>query len=536
MPEVHLEDPEWSRAVLGLLARTGQTRAPASALLLKADHIEVNFRDSVRAADAPFQTMSHTRWALARRSGTLAKLPSTPTLVTASRRAALVTAWNTEDARCLLDIVGCGSVALDGPPVAVGATLSDVVVELATHRWSDLDEIVVVGFGSEIAGLERVRCLPTADAAAKYLVESETGPAGHRARCLVVAPPLGKNAQRSLHPLRSLTELVEVLPDTGLICCDSSLSSIRTIWRISAHRETTELSFRQNDGVLVRLCPSEGIETSEKELRGWPDPSRTEQLDCPQRGGIGLCGGSSSSSAHIERPPRRASPGAEVTVMPVLVRILGPVDVTGTSTPLDRRPRVTELVVYLALHRDGCSGEALAAAVWPDRRVPAQTVANRLTEARQALGEAAAGRPRLRRVSGRHVLTSDVDTDWAEFERLTEPGSGPEQWSGALGLIRGRPFEGLTDSGWTLLEGFVASIEGRIIDISCRLASRCLDIGDATHAEWAVRRGLMASPWDERLYRMLMIVNHAAGNRGGMESALRSLAHMLDWQGDPLDG
>ena len=217
------------------------------------------------------------------------------------------------------------------------------------------------------------------------------------------------------------------------------------------------------------------------------------------------------------------------------MRILGPVDVKGLATSFDRRPRVTELVVYLALHRDGCSGDAMSAAIWPDRRVPVQTLSNRLSEVRQALGDTSTGEPRLRRVSGRHVLAADVRTDWEDFQELSGTGTDPQQWRRALELVRGRPFEGLPESGWALLEGFVPSMEGRVVEVACRLASRCLDDGDATRAEWAVRKGLLTSPWDERLYRMLMVVSHAVGNRGGIESALRSLAHVLDWRGDPLE-
>ncbi|HLI43920.1 MAG TPA: hypothetical protein VKU92_05560 [Acidimicrobiales bacterium] len=69
-----------------------------------------------------------------------------------------------------------------------------------------------------------------------------------------------------------------------------------------------------------------------------------------------------------------------------------------------------------------------------------------------------------------------------------------------------------------------------------RLAAHSLDEGHASHAEWSVRRGLLAAPWDERLYRMLMVVRHVAGNRAGIDAALYTLARALDWDGDPLDG
>jgi len=101
-------------------------------------------------------------------------------------------------------------------------------------------------------------------------------------------------------------------------------------------------------------------------------------------------------------------------------------------------------------------------------------------------------------------------------------------------LVRGRPFGGLGRGDWTVLEGFAASIEAGIVEVAARLGEHLLEAGDPMGAEWAIRRGLMLTPWDERLYRLLMMAADAAGNRGGIESALRSLAQVLDWPGDPL--
>ncbi len=532
MPAVHLEDPEWSRAVLGLLSVAAPTRHKAVALLLHADRVDIEFAGAVRVAAPPLEARSRTGWSLPRQSGALADLPSTPTIVTASRRAALVTAYSDPSCRCLVDLVGCGTVALDGPPVAVGATLSDVVIELATRRWCDLDELVVVGFGSEIAGLERALCIPDIDTATRWLLACADDPAlAARARCLVVAPPIGRKSAENLHPLRSLVELVHVLPATGLICCDPTLSSVRTLWRLSAHRETLDISWRRRQGTVLRLRPEDARaeDGTRAEASGEEPVVDGEALEVDW----GFDGEEDELTESAATP---VDPEEGSRIEPaVIVRVLGPVDVVNAAMSLDRKPRVTELVVYLALHRDGCSGEAIANAVWAERRVPPQTLANRLSEARQAFGETDLGLPRLRRVSGRHVLTPDVTTDWAEFERLTRPGSGAAEWTAALELVRGRPFEGLTESGWALLEGFLPAMEGRIVDTACRLAAHSLEEGNASHAEWAIRRGLAAAPWDERLYRRLMVISHATGNRGGIDSALRSFAHVLDWAGNPLE-
>jgi hypothetical protein len=101
-------------------------------------------------------------------------------------------------------------------------------------------------------------------------------------------------------------------------------------------------------------------------------------------------------------------------------------------------------------------------------------------------------------------------------------------------LVRGRPFGGLAKGDWTVLEGYAATIEAGVVRVASRLGEFLLEAGDPIGAEWAIRRGLTLTPWDERLYRMLMTAADASGNRGAVESALRSLAQVLDWSGDPL--
>jgi DNA-binding SARP family transcriptional activator len=225
--------------------------------------------------------------------------------------------------------------------------------------------------------------------------------------------------------------------------------------------------------------------------------------------------------------PERPSEG-------VTILVLGPVQVVGTTENIEGRPLLKEMVTYLSFHPEGVTGEACATALWPERRVPRQTLSNRLYEARRALGATADGRARLVRSEGRHLLSADVRTDWSRFVALTDPESGPASWRQALMLVRGRPFGGLPKGDWTVMEGFAAAIEAAVVAVAARLGEHLIEAGDPVGAEWAVRRGLILTPWDERLYRLLMVAADAAGNRGGVESALRSLAQVLDWSGDPL--
>ena len=219
---------------------------------------------------------------------------------------------------------------------------------------------------------------------------------------------------------------------------------------------------------------------------------------------------------------------------PVEVAILGPVEIRRTEEPLGGHPLLTELVVYLAMHQEGATTSAWETAIWPERRMPQQTIANRLSEARRALGNAADGRPRLRKVDERH-LVFDVTTDWDEFSSLADK-DDVASWRGALELVRGRPFGDLQQGQWALLEGFSAEIEHAISSLALRYGGHALRCGDPDGATWAAHRGLRATPWDERLYRLLMRAADANGDRAGVEQTLRHLALVLEIDGDPLRG
>ena len=216
------------------------------------------------------------------------------------------------------------------------------------------------------------------------------------------------------------------------------------------------------------------------------------------------------------------------------ISVLGPVMMTGTDYPLERHPKLTELVVYLALHPEGATSRNWTTALWPDRRVPGQTVANRLSEARQIVGIASDGRPRLRRNGERHTLV-EFSSDWAQFQLLAKTDSA-ECWREALLLVRGRPFDELAQGQWVVFEGFLAEIERSISTVALELGTSALRNGDAELAGWAAQQALKACPFDERLHRLLMRSADALGNRGGVEETLRQLALILELEGNPLHG
>jgi hypothetical protein len=86
-----------------------------------------------------------------------------------------------------------------------------------------------------------------------------------------------------------------------------------------------------------------------------------------------------------------------------------------------------------------------------------------------------------------------------------------------------------------VLEGILATVEAVIVDLACRYALHCLEQLDARNAEWAARQGLRVSPYDERLYRVLLKASDAAGNPAGVESIMAELVHLVADDVEPFD-
>jgi DNA-binding SARP family transcriptional activator len=80
-------------------------------------------------------------------------------------------------------------------------------------------------------------------------------------------------------------------------------------------------------------------------------------------------------------------------------------------------------------------------------------------------------------------------------------------------LIRGPLFGGLRLADWAVLDGTQAAVESLIAETALRGAEALQVLGRAADAEWIVRRALVVSPYDERLYRALLLATAAQGNR-----------------------
>jgi DNA-binding SARP family transcriptional activator len=204
----------------------------------------------------------------------------------------------------------------------------------------------------------------------------------------------------------------------------------------------------------------------------------------------------------------------------VEVNVLGPVGVVGAASPF-RRVAARDLVVYLAFHREGVRHAEWSLALWPDRPVSLATVHSTASDARRALGRAADGALRLPCGSPLRLHPSVV-TDVDRFAALARSETC-EAWIEAARLVRGPIFGGLRLSDWAILDGTHARVEAMVVHTVLQAADSLRREGRAAESEWIVRRGLLACPYDERLYRSLLLALAAQDNRAAMRGAMAQL-------------
>jgi DNA-binding SARP family transcriptional activator len=157
-----------------------------------------------------------------------------------------------------------------------------------------------------------------------------------------------------------------------------------------------------------------------------------------------------------------------------------------------------------------------------------------VTAARTGLGRAPDGTRYLPDAhDGQYRLSPQVGLDWGRFHALVASGEddtpeGLEAFRSALELVRGVPLTSPTGRGYEWAVVHRTEMEMVIAEVAERLALRYLDLGNHRQANWAARRGLLASPYDERLYRVLMRAADAAGNPAGVDAVWQELLSLLD--------
>ncbi len=220
----------------------------------------------------------------------------------------------------------------------------------------------------------------------------------------------------------------------------------------------------------------------------------------------------------------------------VEVAVLGPVEVRGAASPF-RRAASLDLVVYLALHRRSVSHAEWALALWPERTVSASTLYSTASDLRRALGSGSDGVPHLNR-GGALRLRATVRTDVELLGRLARS-ADPEEAIRALALVRGPVLTGLRRADWAVFDGTKAGLQSEVVRAAAGVADVLLRHGRPDDAECAVRRALVVSPYDERLYRALLRATAAQGSRVRLHATmaeLRAMAAECDSTASPGHG
>nr|WP_107905392.1 LysM peptidoglycan-binding domain-containing protein [Streptomyces chartreusis] len=208
------------------------------------------------------------------------------------------------------------------------------------------------------------------------------------------------------------------------------------------------------------------------------------------------------------------------------IRVLGPVEVTGVDST-GHGPRVAQLAALL-LFRPGRSADVLCYDMDPVNPWSASTLNARVGGLRRSLGSDPSGNPFVpRRSSGEdpYQLSPGVRCDWTRFLQLVERAlpmgpTGLPDLEKALGLVRGKPFGGKA-LPWA--EPYQQEMITRIIDVAHSVAAYRTPPGphhDLSTARQAVATGLDVDPTAELLYRDWLRIEHAAGNRQGLHTAI----------------
>ncbi len=562
-------DPEGVDAIdLGLRALVVQSlrcdmTPPQAALVRLRDHaleIVLDAGSTNRVPPQPFTADSRaTSWLLSRDLTTIQALREDQAIVQMDPPfPAMITVGRDEFGLALIDLEQAASIEVAGSNAE--GTLRAIAVEMATAKWADQVEVILVGFDRDLDALERVNHVSAiADVIPKVqrrirersaLLTSVGRSANWEIRwteggdawdlCVVICARRAVDADRD-----NAIELVRIAASGGqgvavVLASDAS----RARWHLNAEDGRIALRTAEMTSSFFGPHPvdsdvSQGI-ASLIDIAGQLDGVLPTDPPYDQLVEVPADSGSKGAICPVDTHafPSDGSSTADASEHPdrdweVLVRVLGPIEIEGASRTFSRAWAL-ELIVYLAMHRKGASSDQWATALWPDRIMAAASLHSTASAARRSLGVSSSGDDHLPRAHGRLSLGPSVGSDWSQFADLAER-PDPECWREALELIRGRPFEGLRSPDWVLLEGIAANIEAVVVDLASRYAEYRLSVGDPGGAEWSARQGLRVSAYDERLYRILLRAADVAGNPAGVESVMTELVRLVAEDVEPYD-
>ena len=536
------------RLLTELLRDTGPMPAILGAVL-RPETLEFML-DGEATAPAPFTNAAPDRWLLARDDETT-RIALADAKDALAALPCLVTIGADAEGVVLLNLDAGGRVALDGDPVVATELATAIALELASAPWNETLELVDIGVGTEQVGRGRCTTASSIDEVLPLLrahlksVRSEHIDGGTMAPSLVAAEPRTHLVLISTRPISPAEQasLTDEIGDPGQVGIAIVAPGIlqEASWRLVAtadgQLEVPPLS-RQVQAQRVSTTHLAGIAA----LLGLAARRGDVASDTPPYDTFASTGSSLTGEVpKLEVPTTvllegesvepSVAPSAQATPLPTVeVGVLGPLEIRGIAAA-PQRSKATELIAWLVLHNRHGSTDEVATALWP-MGASEGSQHNVIWDARRALGEDPDGNSLLVREGGLK-LSPLVTSDWAHFRELAGC-DDRETRVAALSLVRGKPF-GDVDWQWSTVEGLAATMEAEVCDLASAIGEQALLDGDASLAAHAAEQGILASPYDERLYRLLMRASDALGNPAGIRSAMGRLAAILEDDVEPLE-
>jgi len=453
----------------------------------------------------------------------------------------LVTAGNDQHGQLLLDLEFFGAVTVTGEPDEVIAFFRTMAIELAASPVADQLEVICVGFGSDLAVLDRITVVGALDDALldqledrasvartdETMLGARLGPGGDNSYPVVVidpatAPPAG--ADRLLAVAQAGRSIAGVVGYPTGDRWQLRLSGARvTVEPLGLTLDRRELTADEQEAVADLVATA-------KDLNGLivePPPDTVAS------------NGHQSDIAEDFATPLRLRL-AEEPDEDLEVRVLGTVRIDRLEERFPRR-KAAELPVYLTLHRNGAEADTLMEALWPGE-APDYNRLNRTTSfARSTLGTTSDGEPYIPPFSGGLYRASPhLGCDLERFNvhsRHASQATGTDQTThlkAALELVEGTPFSG-TGNGytWAWEEGLVSHAIVAVDNAAHKLSSLALDTGDVELAEWAARRGLLSTTRCEECYRNLMRAAVAQNSQTALDAVFTELTTVIDSDDGP---
>lgn len=517
-----------------LASRTSRAHVAIEAVSTDDHSVEILFGSTVEAPSGPFEVTAAGRSWTIRADADAADL--------ASRRPApapaLVSIGRIGERELLIDLEAHPRTALVGEAAEARSLLTAMVLELTTNRWADDVRVVLVGNEpTDALPLERLQVVRTiGEAFAEIEAESSA---------LTVA------LHDAGHPSTLAARLSDVADGwvpTIVLVSDSSDPDLGALLALAESSKGIAVVVAGDPGPAVdrtiTLFPG-SVRLSPPDLEVAPLGLAEAEISA-----INTMLAVAASEEHGEEiilatdldgtAPRRDVPltvaltATKTRHAEVEVRVLGTPEIEGGKEPVDRK-KSKELVVYLALHPDGVDESQLKAALWPGQVPTSGSFNQTVSKARLCLGRTEDGVHHLPHVAdGRYRVGPSVGSDIRRLEvafakaNVSSADDVIDELAAALGAVRGTPFAGATGYEWAHADGYLARIEAIVADAALLLSEWCYDRRDAARALWAAGQGLLASPGDERLFRMRMRAHDLAGNPAGVESVMEELCRVVE--------